>query len=333
MHMADALISPSVGAVFYAASAGFAVYGLKSIKKETNTLEYESDSKVSLMGVLGSFIFAAQMLNFAIPLTGSSGHIGGGILLAILLGSSRAFLVMGSVLLIQALFFADGGLLAFGCNWFNLGVFPCFVAYPLWRFLARKYKYVIATMVSSTIGLLLGAAAVTLQTTASGIAELPFVPFITAMLSIHLVIGLIEGAATSAVVVFLHKARPELIFGEKELQDNNKSRLSIKKIAVSFAVLTLIFGGFLSLYAASAPDGLEWAIERVSGKEDIEFGLDSPLHSAASVIQEKTSLFADYSLKSFSEKLGTSISGIVGSFLVMILIVCGAFLIAKRKAY
>jgi len=188
-------------------------------------------------------------------------------------------------------------------------------------------------MISATIGLLLGAAAVTLQTTASGITELPFVPFITAMLSIHLIIGLIEGAATSAVVVFLYKARPGLIFGEKELQDNNKSRLSVKKIAVSFVVLAFIFGGFFSLYAASGPDGLEWAIERVSGKENIEFGSGSPFHSAASVIQEKTSLFADYSLKNFSDKLGMSISGIIGSCLVMLLIGGGAFLIAKKKAY
>jgi len=331
--MVDALISPPVGAAFYAVSAGFAAFSLKSINKETDIMEYESDSKVPLMGVLGSFIFAAQMLNFAIPLTGSSGHIGGGLLLAILLGSYRAFFIMGSVLLIQALFFADGGLLAFGCNWFNLGVFPCFVAYPLWRFLARKHKYVSATIISATIGLLLGAAAVSLQTTASGIAELPFIPFIAAMLSIHLIIGLIEGTATSAVVAFLRKARPEMIFGDKELQENNKSGLSIKNISVSLAVLTLIFGGFFSLYAASDPDGLEWAISKVSGKEEIVFGSDSSLHSAASAVQENTSLFADYSLKGFSEKFGTSISGIAGSFLVLFLVGGVVFIIAKKRRY
>jgi len=331
MHMADALISPSVGAAFYAASAGFAVYSLKSGNKESNTIGY--DSKTSLMGVMGAFVFAAQMLNFAIPGTGSSGHIGGGLLLAILLGSSRAFLVMGSVLLVQALFFADGGLLAFGCNWFNLGVFPCFIAYLfIWKPLAAKRKLVAATTISAVIGLLLGAAMLTLQTTASGITELPFAPFMTAMLSIHLVIGLIEGAATSAVVVFLYKARPELIFSEKELHDNNKSGLSVKRIAASLAVITLIFGGFLSLYAASAPDGLEWSIHRVSGMEDSEFNSDSLLHSAASTIQEKLSLFADYSLESFSESLGTSVAGIIGSCIVLLLI-GGLVLIAKKKVF
>ncbi|MCL2147163.1 MAG: energy-coupling factor ABC transporter permease [Synergistaceae bacterium] len=332
MHMADALISPSVGAAFYAASAGFAAYSLKSGDKEIALSDY--DPKTPLMGVLGSFIFAAQMLNFAIPIAGSSGHIGGGLLLAILLGSSRAFLVMGSVLIVQSLFFADGGLLAFGCNWFNLGVFPCFVAYPfIWRPLARKCKYVTATMISAVIGLLLGAASVTLQTSASKITELPFVPFITTMLSIHLAIGLVEGAATSAVVVFLHKARPELIFGARETQDNDKPVLSFKKIAAAFALLTLIFGGFVSLYASSDPDGLEWAVHKVSGQEELTLGGESTLHSAASAIQENTSFFADYSLASLSAKFGTSVAGIAGSCLVLFLVGGIAFFISKKKAY
>ena len=89
------------------------------------------DRKVPLMGVLGAFLFAAQMINFTIPATGSSGHLGGGLLLTVLLGPYAALLTIASVLMIQALFFADGGLLALGCNIFNLGVFPAFVAYPL----------------------------------------------------------------------------------------------------------------------------------------------------------------------------------------------------------
>jgi cobalt/nickel transport system permease protein len=330
--MTDALISPSVGAAFYAVSTGFVVYSLKSSSKETNLVGNEPDSKVSLMGVLGSFVFAAQMLNFAIPVTGSSGHIGGGLLLAILLGSSRAFLVIGSILLIQSLFFADGGLLAFGCNWFNLGVLPCFVSYQLiWRPLARKCKYATATTISAVIGLLMGATAVTLQTTASRIAELPFIPFITAMLSIHLVIGLVEGAATSAIVVFLHKARPELIFGSSELQENYKTGLNIKIIATSFALVALIFGAFLSLYAASAPDGLEWAIQKASGKEEVSLASESLLHSTAASMQKFTSFFAGYSIENFSAKLGTSVSAIVGSSLVLFLVGGIIFLISKKK--
>ena len=124
MHMADALISPAVGGRCGPPPPGSPYYSARKLKENLD------EHIVPLMGVLGAFIFAAQMINFTIPATGSSGHLGGGMILAILLGPYAAFLVMASVLTIQALFFADGGLLALGCNIFNLGFFPCFIAYP-----------------------------------------------------------------------------------------------------------------------------------------------------------------------------------------------------------
>src|SRR4030042_511376 len=108
MHMADALISPAVGTTMCVVSAGLIAYSCKKVKDTAD------DRKVPLMGVLGAFIFAAQMINFSIPATGSSGHLGGGMILSILLGPYAAFLVMASVLVVQALFFGDGGLLALG---------------------------------------------------------------------------------------------------------------------------------------------------------------------------------------------------------------------------
>src|SRR5512136_1006033 len=125
MHMADALLSPTVGGAMWAVSAGTIAFCARKVRKEVD------DSKVPLMGVLGAFIFAAQMINFSIPVTGSSGHLGGGLILSILLGPYAAFLTIASVLGVQALFFADGGLLALGCNIFNLGFYPAFLAYPL----------------------------------------------------------------------------------------------------------------------------------------------------------------------------------------------------------
>src|SRR5512144_2778680 len=125
MHMADALLSPAVGATFWAGTIGAITYCSNKLNRNMD------DKLIPLMGVLGAFIFAAQMINFTIPGTGSSGHLGGGMILAILLGPYAAFLTMASVLTLQALFFADGGLLALGCNIWNLGVYPCFVAYPL----------------------------------------------------------------------------------------------------------------------------------------------------------------------------------------------------------
>jgi cobalt/nickel transport system permease protein len=125
MHMADALLSPAVGTTLWAGTAVVTGYASKKLKVQID------DKMIPLMGVLGAFIFAAQMINFTIPGTGSSGHLGGGMILAIILGPHAAFLVMASVLTVQALFFADGGLLALGCNIWNLGVYPCYLVYPL----------------------------------------------------------------------------------------------------------------------------------------------------------------------------------------------------------
>ena len=124
MHMADALISPMVGGAMWVVTTGVAAYSIKKIKKDMD------EKIIPLIGVMGAFVFAAQLINFSIPATGSSGHLGGGLLLSILLGPYAGFLTMASILTIQALFFADGGLLALGCNIFNLGFFTCFIAYP-----------------------------------------------------------------------------------------------------------------------------------------------------------------------------------------------------------
>src|SRR5512142_2465710 len=156
MHMADALVSPAVGGAIWAATAGLTAYSAKKLKSDLD------EHKVPLMGVLGAFIFAAQMINFTIPGTGSSGHLAGGMLLAILVGPYAAFLTMASVLTVQALFFADGGLLALGCNIINLGFFPCFIAYPLiYQRLAgpqpTRRRTLVAAMAAAIFGLQLGA--------------------------------------------------------------------------------------------------------------------------------------------------------------------------------
>jgi hypothetical protein len=101
MHMADALISPVVGGAGWAATFGLAAYSARKIKVAAD------DTSVPMMGVGAAFVFAAQMINFTIPGTGSSGHLGGGLILAVLLGPHAAFLAMASILTVQALFFAD----------------------------------------------------------------------------------------------------------------------------------------------------------------------------------------------------------------------------------
>jgi ribosomal protein L31/cobalamin biosynthesis protein CbiM len=214
MHMADALVSPAVGGAVWVATAATAVYCAKKVREQNDP------AKVPLMGVTGAFIFAAQMLNFTIPGTGSSGHLGGGLILAILLGPEAAFLTMASVLTVQALFFADGGLLALGCNIFNLGVFPAFIAYPIFkRIVGEKWtvgRVATASVLGVEAGLLLGALGVVFETTASQISALPFATFVVIMLPIHAVIALFEALVTAAVVLFVRRAhRAQIALGAR----------------------------------------------------------------------------------------------------------------------
>ena len=125
MHMADALVAPTVAGTLYVCSGVAAAY---SVRKAT--IENEP-KKIPVMGVMGAFVFSAQMINFTIPGTGASGHLCGGMLLAALLGPYAAFLSMIGVLLIQCLLFADGGILALGCNIWNMAFYGCFVGYFL----------------------------------------------------------------------------------------------------------------------------------------------------------------------------------------------------------
>ena len=190
MHMSDALLSPTVGLTMCAVSAGALAVSAARVQRSQLTRQ-----KLPMMAVGGAFVFAAQMINFTIPGTGSSGHIGGGILLATLLGGGPALLALAAVLVVQCLFFADGGLLALGCNIFNMGVLPCLVVYPLvvrpllCRGLTPR-RLSAAALLGAVLGLQLGAFGVVLETQLSGITALPFGTFAALMQPIHLAIGL-----------------------------------------------------------------------------------------------------------------------------------------------
>lgn len=319
MHMADALLSPTVGGTMWAATAATTVYCSTKVKHSLD------DKKIPLMGVLAAFVFAAQMINFTIPATGSSGHLGGGLLLAILLGPEAAFLAIASVLTVQSLFFADGGLLALGCNIFNLGVFPCFLAYPL------VYKKIVGTnptsgrlmtgsLLAAIIGLQLGAFGVVLETTLSGISELPFTSFVIMMQPIHFGIGIVEGLVTAGVVSFIWKARPEIL--DNAATGKPLGTLPIKQVLVGLLVATCLTGGLLSWYASGHPDGLEWSMSKVSGHEELETPKTSIFKNLEG-LQEKTAFLPDYSFKETAEgdsgRLGTTVSGLAGGLLVLLL--------------
>ena len=333
MHMADALLSPAVGLAMDAVS--LAAIGLAVAKVKKNEL---IESKAPIMGVAGAMVFAAQMINFTIPGTGSSGHIGGGILLAGLLGGTPAFLSLTAVLIIQCLFFADGGLLALGCNIFNMGVIPCLVVYPLvFKPLIaggiNNRRISTAAVVSSAAGLMLGAFCVVFQTSLSGITLLPFGAFTALMLPIHLVIGLVEGIVTAGVLCFIHKMRPEIISSAQTGERTGGAPLRAVSIVV-FA-LALICGGLLTFFSSSNPDGLEWAIERTAKKtagEVTQLEDAGYLHSAAARAQENTAIFPDYGYAGDPEgKTGTSVAGVAGAVITFALAGSAGLVISKIK--
>jgi cobalt/nickel transport system permease protein len=329
MHMADALISPAVGGVAWAGAAGLAAYSARKVRLEMD------DRKAPLMGVLGAFVFSAQMINFSIPGTGSSGHLGGGLLLAILLGPHAAFLTITSVLLVQALFFADGGLLALGCNVLNLGLFPCFIAYPLiYRAIAgnglARGRMMTGAVTAAVAGLLMGAFAVVVETTASGISDLPVGSFLLFMLPIHLAIGIVEGLVTAAVVLFVYQARPELA----EAANGSAEGWRGRAVAVALLLAAVVTGGALSWVASGDPDGLEWSIARATGAEEVE-APEEGTHALAAQLQEKTALMPDYAFggEASEEASGlvqteTTVAGLVGAGLT--LLVAGALALIFR---
>ncbi|HVI41536.1 MAG TPA: energy-coupling factor ABC transporter permease, partial [Anaerovoracaceae bacterium] len=296
MHMADALITPAVGGVMMIVSAGAIGYSVKKVKAELD------EKKVPLMGVMGAFVFAAQMINFTIPATGSSGHIGGGILLSALLGPYAAFLVISAVIFIQALFFADGGLLALGCNIINMGFFACFIAYPfIYKLIVNKKftkkRITIGAIAAAVTGLQLGAFFVVLETLLSGVTELPFRSFIILMQPIHLVIGLAEGIATAAILCFIYQCNPTLLDGMEDL--DSKNVISRKKLIIILFAAALIMGGAASLLASGNPDGLEWSIKGVAGTAELT--AEGAVYQAAAKIQEFTAFMPDYSFHNGSE--------------------------------
>lgn len=319
MHMSDALISVAVGGTMSAVSAGAIGYSINKIKKA----EFE-DHKVPMMGVMGAFVFAAQMINFTIPVTGSSGHIGGGILLAALLGPYPALITLASVLLIQCLFFADGGLLALGCNIFNMAIIPCLIIYPLlYKPLLKKkltpQRITIAAVLSVVVGLQLGAFSVVVETLLSGITELPFTAFVALMQPIHLLIGLVEGVVTAAVLCFIYRVRKNIL--EDAIDTSDKTSKPMRIIYLVFTVITVLLGGIVSSYASSNPDGLEWAIGKVTKQQEID--TSSEVHTAAQKLQENTAFFPDYSMKTGDQVENQkapiiNVTGIVGGVITLL---------------
>ena len=330
MHMADALVSPAVAVTMYAASAAAAGVSLVQLHKEEAAAPELAKKKLPTMAVMSALVFAGQMINYTIPGTGSSGHLCGGMLLSAILGPWAGFLSMIVILAIQALFFADGGLLALGANVWNMAFYGCFVGYfliyrPLMqgRLLAGKgrTKLVLASVLGCVVTLQLGAFSVVVETSLSGITALPFGAFAALMQPIHLAIGLVEGGITAAVLLFVYQTRPELL---QCASAGAKNRCSRRAALAILAAAALVIGGGLSLLASSNPDGLEWSLfgneeagySANMGLDEEAYGAESAAAEKAAAVQEKTSLLPDYNFAGSDSAAGTSVSGLVGCALV-----------------
>ena len=351
MHMADALLAPAVAATMYAASAVTVGASVKTLKKD------EAVEKLPTMAVTSALVFAGQMINYTIPGTGSSGHLCGGMLLSALLGPQAGFLSMVVILTIQSLFFADGGLLALGANCWNMAFYGCFVGYYLlWKPImgskgfrtmggkaAGRIKIALASVLGCVLTLQLGAFSVVLETSVSGITELPFAAFVGIMQPIHLAIGLVEGLITAAVLLFVYEARPELLM-DVNTGSAAQGRCSLRTTLAVLTAVVVVVGGGLSLVASSNPDGLEWSMfgnaeagySANMGLDEESYGLSSGAAEAFGAIQEKTAFLPDYAFANSDSAAGTSVSGLVGSAIVAgaAILVCmaGGFFRKKKIA-
>ena len=206
----------------------------------------------------------------------------------------------------------------------------------------QRLRIAAASVIGCVATLQLGAFSVVLETSLSGITELPFGAFVALMQPIHLAIGLVEGLITSALLIFVYEARPELLQGVVTGAEKGSKR-SIKSVVAILAAVAIVVGGGLSLLASSNPDGLEWALfgnaengyAENMGLDEESFGVTSKAADTAGAIQEKTSFLPDYAFPDSESSLGTTVSGLVGSAMVacVAVLICfaGGFFRRKNK--
>ena len=339
MHMANELLSvPVAGGTLVIAAAGISLICRKA-------RQFITSEKLALMGILGAFVFAAQMVNFQLPaMPGTSGHLVGAVLLAIILGPHAAAIVIASVVIIQCLIFQDGGLLALGCNLINMALVPTYLGYFLYKTVVSdrsgSLRVYIGTMLACLIAVEAGACLVPIQTALSGVLMVPFSTFLITMLGVHLLVGLVEGLVTVAVLGYLQQVRPDIVLDSLP----GKIRLSRNAVLVTLLVFTVVIGAGLSLLACGLPDGLEWSYAERPDQPDFEPAVENkdPRVVAVDDFQSKYSPLPDYSVR--TSKLGeapkqeaetaagwTSFAGVVGSALTMAFIWLAARLLRKKE--
>jgi cobalt/nickel transport system permease protein len=238
MHIPDGFLSTPVWATLDVVSAPAVAWVARRAQRETQ------DHRIPLLGVMGAFVFAAQMINFPVG-PGTSGHLVGGALLAIVLGPAAAALVMTAILALQALIFQDGGVLALGANVFNMalaGIAAGYLPYRLWHAERRT----VAIFAAGTLSLMTSACLALGQLLISGVPMRGGV--LWASLALFLVNALMEGAITVAALGAIERLNPEWVPGPQPASSRTLAGAAL------VALLVVVIG---TLVASAAPDGIQ----------------------------------------------------------------------------
>jgi cobalt/nickel transport system permease protein len=266
--------------------------------------------RVPLLGLAAAFVFAAQMINFPVA-GGTSGHLIGAVLAAVLLGPSAAVIVISAVLIVQCLMFADGGITALGANIFNMAVVGGVGGWAIYYLVSRAVKGLFGRVVaaafaawcSTVMASVACAGELAVSRTARWAVALP------AMAGVHMLIGIGEGLITALVLSAIARARPELV----EPDTATEPRRSYGAVTAYGVVIALGLALFVSPLASRWPDGLDRTAELLGFKEKAV----TPLVQAP---------MPDYEIPgSHWSTLGTSIAGAVGTLVVFAL----AWLLAR----
>ncbi|WP_326594310.1 energy-coupling factor ABC transporter permease [Streptomyces brevispora] len=337
MHVPDGFINAPVSAAAGVVAAGAVAVSLKGARRELD------ERTAPLAGLVAAFIFAVQMLNFPVA-AGTSGHLLGGALAAILVGPYTGILCISVVLLMQGILFADGGLTALGVNILDMGIVTTVVAYALFRALVgvlprTRRSMTAASFVAALVSVPAAACAFTLMYWIGGTTDIPIGKVFTAMAGVHVLIGIGEAAITALTVGAVIAVRPDLVHGARGLTAPLKLRVdgelvdaptrepvaaspaarSDRGLWVTGLVTALVLAGFVSFYASASPDGLE--------KVASDQGIDKKAEEHAS----KDSPLADYGVKDVSDaRISGGLAGVIGVGATLVA-GSGAFYVVTRR--
>lgn len=308
MHAPDGFLEPAVAAVTAVISVVILAVSLRAARTELG------DRQVPLAGITAAFVFAAQMFNFPVA-SGTSGHLLGGALAAILLGPHVGTIVVSVVVVVQALLFADGGISALGYNVLNMAIVPAFGGWALYRLIRRVLPatssgVIAATGLAAAASVVLSSMAFSIEWLFGASAPVPFDTVFTAMVGVHVLIGIGEGVLSALMVSAVLATRPDLVTGAADLDLEavaDRRPVGARAFLIGGALVAVFFAAVVSQFAVDDPDGLE----RVA--------IDEGFESSAQEHAIADSIFADYATSGIgNESVSLAVAGLAGVALCLL---------------